>query len=270
MMDAKAVSRTITTVTHDALTQTTAHTTARVMSDSFSERLEKALAQRSAGATVQLQLLTLGCNLDEIGLWWASRDADTYLSIIADAETSRQRSALGFSKTVRWRAACMRYPSHTQLLPLRDAAILELDKVQHQLLEDLEPYELYASCAIHAAKLTTSYRDLTDMSRWARQVSDGDGGRRPGHTMAERLERDLIESGWVWGVWSRHKPLNTWSDAVGQSLASYTTQAGNVLAHSGYMPALALNGLSNMGYTVALAKDQADARLIAEALLGPA
>lgn len=85
--------------------------------------------------------------------------------------------------------------------------------------------------------------------------------------MAERLERDLIESGWVWGAWSRQKPLNTWSDAVGQSLASHSVQAGNVQAHSGYMPALALNGLSNMGYTVSLAKDQADARLIAEASL---
>jgi hypothetical protein len=270
MMDAGAPVRTVTTVKHDDSTQTTQHAAALLVPDSFPERLQKALEQRSAGATVQLQLLTLGCNLDEIGLWWASRDADTYLSIIADAEAACQRSALGFSKTVRWRATCMRYPSHTQLLPLRDAAILELDKVQHQLLEDLEPYELYASCAIHAAKLTTSYRDLTDISRWARQVSDGDGGRRPGHTMAERLERDLIESGWVWGAWGRHKPLNTWSDAVGHSLATHSTQAGNAWAHSGYMPTLALNGLSNMGYTVALAKDQADARLLAEALLGPA
>ncbi len=266
-MDARAVDRTINPVTQNALTQTTQHAATHLVPDSFSERLQKALAQRSSGATVTLQLLTLGCNLDEIGLWWASRDADTYLSIIADAEAACQRSALGFSKTVRWRAACMRYPSHTQLLPLRDAAILELDKAQRQLLEDLEPYELYASCAIHAAKLTTSYRDLTDMSRWARQVSDGDGGRRPGHAMAERLERDLIESGWVWGVWSRQKPLNTWSDAVGHSLASYSTQNENVRVHSGYMPTLALNGLSHMGYTVAFAKDQADARLVAEALV---
>ena len=266
-MDDDALGRTITPVTQDALTQTTQHTTTPATADSFAERLQQALERRAAGETVALQLLMLGCSLDEIGLWWAARDADTYLSIIADAEAACQRSALGFSKTVRWRAACMRYPSHTQLLPLRDAAILELDKVQRQLREDLEPYELYASCAIHAAKLTTSYRDLTDMSRWARQVSDGDGGRRPGHAMAERLERDLIESGWVWGAWSRQKPLNTWSDAVGQSLASYSVQAGNVQAHSGYMPALALDGLSNMGYTVSLAKDRADARLIAEASL---
>lgn len=266
-MDDDALGRTITHVTQNALTQTTQHMTTSLTADSFPERLQQALERRAAGATMALQLLTLGCSLDEIGLWWATRDADTYLAIIADAEPALRRSALGFFKTVRWRAACMRYPSHIQLLPLRDAAILELDKVQHQLREDLEPYELYASCAIHAAKLTTSYRDLTYMSRWAIQVSDGDGGRRPEHAMAERLERDLIESGWVWGAWGRQKPLNTWSDAVGQSLASYSVQAGNVRAHSGYMPALALDGLSNMGYTVSLARDSADSCLIAEALL---
>lgn len=266
-MDGDALDRTITYVTQSAVTQSTEHTIARLLPDAFFERLQQALEQRSAGRTVALQLLTLGCSLDEIGLWWASRDADTYLSIIADAEPALQRSALGFTKTVRWRAACMRYPSHTQLLPLRDAAMSELDKIQRQLREDLEPYELYSSCAIHAAKLVTSYRDLTDMSRWAMQVGDGDGGRRPGHTMAERLERDLIESGWVWGAWSRHKPLNTWSDAVGHSLASYSGQTANIRTYSGRMPALALTGLSNMGYTVALAQDQESARLIAEAVL---
>ena len=266
-MDDDALDRTIIRVTQSAVTKSTENTIVKLLPDAFSERLEQALKQRATGGSVALQLLTLDCSLDEIGLWWASSDADTYLAIIADAGPALQRSALGFSKTVRWRAACMRYPSHTQLLPLRDAAILELDKVQRQLREDLEPYELYASCAIHAAKLTTSYRDLIDMSRWARQVSDGDGGRRPGHTMAERLERDLIESELVWGTWSRQKPINTWSDAVGHSLASYSGQNAHIRAYSGCMPALALTGLSNMGYTVALAQDQASARLAAEAVL---
>lgn len=267
-MDVGTFDGTVTQVTTTPLTQTTQNPVMPLVQGDFSERLQQALSKRATGGTVSLQLMTLGCSLDEIGLWWASRDADTYLSIIAEAEDSLKRSALGFTKTVRWRAACLREPSHRQLLPLRDAAALELDKTQSQLRKDLEPYELYASCAIHAAKITTSYQDLAETSRWASKVSDGDGGRRPGHPLAERLERDLIESGWVWGAWSRQKPINTWADAVGHSLADYSGQAGYVRAHSGYMPALALLGLAQMGYTTTTASDQASAQTLAEQLLG--
>lgn len=266
-MDVDVLDGTVTQVTTTPLTQTTQNPVMNLASGDFSERLQQALSKRASGGSVALQLTTLGCSLDEIGMWWASRDADTYLSIIAEAEASLLRSALGFSKTVRWRAACLREPSHSQLLPLRDAAALELDKTQSQLRKDLEPYELYASCAIHAAKITTSYQDLTETSRWASKVSDGDGGRRPGHPLAERLERDLVESGWVWGAWSRHKPINTWADAVGHSLADYSGQAGHIWAHSGYMPALALGGLSQMGYATSTAPDQASAQALAEQLL---